>query len=229
MDSKTITMEINELVKNKDKIMFRGAILSASCFLMPNIYIKSFLFSMLVLVLLSYYNNSKKITIKTREKIEQQDVEIIEKLRKECFADIERLKNIFIVEGYNVKKGQNDILDELEEMAFYFCTTENDYIILQQRIMTQTYFVFKNYVFNKHKENRSSNPIFNSSDNSKTSKYLGVLGLTMDVTDFSLVKNAYRNLIKKHHPDVNKSKDALDISSQLNEAYDYLENHLATG
>jgi DnaJ-class molecular chaperone len=48
--------------------------------------------------------------------------------------------------------------------------------------------------------------------------YYGMLGVRPDA-DAAAIRRAYRDLIRRHHPDVNLSSDAADISSTINEAY----------
>ena len=38
-------------------------------------------------------------------------------------------------------------------------------------------------------------------------------------------KKAYRELVKKYHPDLNPSKAAEQLMARINEAYEYLNNH----
>lgn len=53
------------------------------------------------------------------------------------------------------------------------------------------------------------------------SSYFDALGI-MPTKDINMIKEAYRNTIKKYHPDVNKNPDANTITKRANEAYDAL-------
>jgi len=53
--------------------------------------------------------------------------------------------------------------------------------------------------------------------------HLSNLGLTSDCRDMSLIKKAYRNLMKKHHPDINKSMDSAEITKTIVASYKFLE------
>ena len=61
---------------------------------------------------------------------------------------------------------------------------------------------------------------------------LKILGLAQNVTDFEVVKKAYRNMAKKHHPDRfhNESEQekerAHERFTEINTAYEYLEKAL---
>jgi DnaJ-domain-containing protein 1 len=56
---------------------------------------------------------------------------------------------------------------------------------------------------------------------------LNLLGLSYPYDTKSL-RTAYRTMVKKHHPDVNKgTKEAEEMVKQINEAYDFLKNRLA--
>lgn len=51
--------------------------------------------------------------------------------------------------------------------------------------------------------------------------YYELLGISSDASDVE-IKKAYKNQMKKWHPDVNKTDDAVDMSIKLNEAKDTL-------
>lgn len=61
---------------------------------------------------------------------------------------------------------------------------------------------------------------------------LKILGLTQNVTDFDVVKKAYRNMAKKHHPDrfhndsEQEKERAHERFTEINTAYEYLEKAL---
>jgi len=50
-----------------------------------------------------------------------------------------------------------------------------------------------------------------------------ILGVARNATPDE-IKNAYRKLVMKYHPDVNKEKDSTDKMTQINEAYDVLSD-----
>ncbi|PHR46711.1 MAG: hypothetical protein COA32_09520 [Fluviicola sp.] len=58
---------------------------------------------------------------------------------------------------------------------------------------------------------------------------LKILGLTQNITDFDVVKKAYRNMAKKHHPDrfhndsEQEQEKAHERFTEINTAYEYLE------
>ena len=54
--------------------------------------------------------------------------------------------------------------------------------------------------------------------------YYELLGLKRGASQAS-IKNAYRILAKKHHPDKNCSPDAMRIFKDLNKAYEALINN----
>ncbi len=59
-----------------------------------------------------------------------------------------------------------------------------------------------------------------------TADYYGILGLTSDAT-LADVKNAYRKLARRHHPDRNNADPgAIDRFRRVTEAYEYLSAHL---
>ena len=53
--------------------------------------------------------------------------------------------------------------------------------------------------------------------------YYKILGVEKNASDED-VKKAFRDLAKKHHPDVNKSPDAENKFKEINEAYDHIIN-----
>ena len=69
--------------------------------------------------------------------------------------------------------------------------------------------------------------------NDKIAKYYKVLDLPYGA-DFEQVKAAYRKLMRKYHPDLHtqspqKAKAATELSMQVTQAYNELENHLTGG
>ncbi|MGC8647814.1 MAG: DnaJ domain-containing protein [Candidatus Micrarchaeia archaeon] len=57
-------------------------------------------------------------------------------------------------------------------------------------------------------------------------KYFKVLGISPGSSQRE-IKEAYRSMMKRYHPDVNKSKDALIIAEKVNEAYQMLTKQSA--
>ena len=57
----------------------------------------------------------------------------------------------------------------------------------------------------------------------KYKDYYEILGVKKDATEAS-IKSAYRKLARKYHPDVNKSKDAVEKFKDINEAYEVLSD-----
>lgn len=57
----------------------------------------------------------------------------------------------------------------------------------------------------------------------KYQDYYKILGIDRDV-DQDKIKNAYKKMAKKYHPDVNKSKDAEENFKKVNEAYEVLKD-----
>jgi len=53
--------------------------------------------------------------------------------------------------------------------------------------------------------------------------YYKILGINNDA-DYQTIKSAYRNLIKKYHPDVNKSEDASEKFIGIHEAFSILRD-----
>src|SRR3989338_11000572 len=53
--------------------------------------------------------------------------------------------------------------------------------------------------------------------------YYQILGVSKGVTD-AQIKSAYRNLARKHHPDVDKSDGAEKKFKEINEAYQILSD-----
>jgi|ETNmetMinimDraft_2_1059921.scaffolds.fasta_scaffold46170_2 hypothetical protein len=53
--------------------------------------------------------------------------------------------------------------------------------------------------------------------------YYKILGINNDA-DYQTIKSAYRNLIKKYHPDVNKSEDASEKFIETHEAFSILRD-----
>ena len=69
--------------------------------------------------------------------------------------------------------------------------------------------------------------------NDKIAKYYKVLDLPYGA-DFEQVKASYRKLMRKYHPDLHtqspqKAKAATELSMQVTQAYNELENHLIGG
>ncbi len=54
--------------------------------------------------------------------------------------------------------------------------------------------------------------------------YFSALGLK-PTADLAVIRNAYRAIIKKYHPDVNKSLLSEEITREANEAYRFLSNY----
>ncbi|MGI6166137.1 MAG: DnaJ domain-containing protein, partial [Limnochordia bacterium] len=53
--------------------------------------------------------------------------------------------------------------------------------------------------------------------------YYEVLGVGRDATD-NEIKQAFRKLARKYHPDVNKAPEAEEKFKEINEAYQVLSN-----
>jgi len=58
----------------------------------------------------------------------------------------------------------------------------------------------------------------------KEQTHYGILGVTQAATNAEL-KNAYRRLVKKYHPDVSHESDAVARIRYINEAYEVLSEH----
>lgn len=65
------------------------------------------------------------------------------------------------------------------------------------------------------------------SSNSELSIHLRNLGLATDCRDMTLIKKAYRNLMKQHHPDINKSTHSAEITKTIVTSYKFLEKKLS--
>ena len=59
----------------------------------------------------------------------------------------------------------------------------------------------------------------------QTKKALAALDMEWPATE-SQVRKRYKELVKKYHPDVNKSKNAEDIFKRVTEAYQILKEKL---
>lgn len=53
--------------------------------------------------------------------------------------------------------------------------------------------------------------------------FYGLLGLARDC-DESVIKRAYRNMVKRWHPDVSKEPDAAEMMKRINQAYEVLKD-----
>lgn len=59
------------------------------------------------------------------------------------------------------------------------------------------------------------------------SKYLNILGLAENVTDWNIIKSTYRKLVKQYHTDVNQTSSAEELIKGINVAYSELEKQFA--
>ncbi|MEM0202009.1 MAG: DnaJ domain-containing protein [Candidatus Micrarchaeaceae archaeon] len=59
-------------------------------------------------------------------------------------------------------------------------------------------------------------------EDASNGNYFEALGI-LPTKDLKIIKDAYRNIIKRYHPDVSKSPDADAITKRANEAYEHLE------
>lgn len=127
----------------------------------------------------------------------------------ECIQKIYSLLNIVYVDGEITK-------DEIQ-----IITKIADGFSINHRILQQIIDSFDTS-FANHQENTSS-------QNNKKSPY-EILGVSKD-TSFSEIKKAYRELVKKYHPDILTGKGADDEAVQvgtkklqeINEAYESLK------
>lgn len=91
---------------------------------------------------------------------------------------------------------------------------------IQGQIMTQSSYHCRFLCF--HRKFSTSNKNFTVKVNHKKN-YYQVLGVTPKCTD-ARVKQAYYRLSKVYHPDVNKSKEAVEKFHEITEAYEILSN-----
>ena len=60
--------------------------------------------------------------------------------------------------------------------------------------------------------------------NGKELEYFAVLGIA-PTDDQKTIKDAYRGMVKRYHPDISKNPDANAITKRANEAYAFLSKH----
>lgn len=159
-------------------------------------------------------------------------------LRTQCLNKIKYIENLFTINGFSIDIHENFIIESIYETLNVFCVTVETYSFFLKELDLRIEYV-NDFIERRKRwsygDNINESFYRNTSRYSKddtTSKYLGILGLPEDTTDFEKVKTAYRGLMVKYHPDkhnlsgeAEKAK-AHDIAQNLNEAYLELEKIL---
>ena len=157
-------------------------------------------------------------------KVNQVKIEEISKakelynLKVKILASINKMGELMYHNGYKNEK----IMEKKILLEMKVAETNNpfDLIRLHEDIILFILDLEKNDF--KHTDSSSS---YNEKELNNIGEYLKVLGLNNDISDFSAIKKQYRMLVKKYHPDINKTKEAEDYVKALNIAYDELEKH----
>lgn len=182
-----------------------------------------------ILVLMSafiYYFLKKRYKYLVRSIVKKKK----RKLYRLCAEKLNILEALLSRLDYLTRMDRVMILDNLwEELTC--CTTVRDYELLLKRINDNVrYFEDKVYEFERRKSNFKSQYQSDyqprSYDNSVLESFQ-ILGLSPDTDDFQLIKTRYRQLIKKYHPDINKSSNAVEKAQQINQAYKQLKTIFA--
>lgn len=178
-----------------------------------------------ILVLISalvYYCLKKRYKYLVRSIVRRRK----RKLYRLCTEKLNMLEAFLNRLDYLTRMDRLMILNSLwEELTC--CATIRDYELLLKRINNNIYyFEEKVHEFERRKSNFKSQYQSDyqprSYDNSVLESFQ-ILGLSPDTDDFQLIKTRYRQLIKKYHPDINKSSNAVEKAQQINQAYEQLK------
>ncbi|MDX1651530.1 MAG: DnaJ domain-containing protein [Brumimicrobium sp.] len=133
-----------------------------------------------------------------------------------------------------------EVVDFLVDLAFYndyLHPKEKSLIYMAGRILKipegemRSLFEIR-YQRQRERQQQRSSALNAVSQASKKETALKILGITEENPDFATVKKVYRNLAKKHHPDVYvgasnaEKKLAGERFASINKAYEYLEEIL---
>lgn len=169
-------------------------------------------FLLIIVIFLIYMLKKKKLKKKLIEYEESVKAsEMSEIVNAEIFKLIKLMNKIGL---------DKDIIDYTSNNFtenFYKCEKYEDYKKLYNRVF-DTVKKYKNY----SKEFIMKE---NVDINDEIIQSLSVLGLPMGTTNWNIIKNKYRKLLKLIHPDINNSKINEIKTKELNVAYNILKKY----
>lgn len=171
--------------------------------------------------------------IKSKEEERQ-----INDLREKCLEKIADIETLFVANGYSTDVKENYILADIYQTLNQSCVDVRSYKNFLRELDLRLEYILDSMDMRKRWKNEAK---FKESFKQKAevyvninyvAKYLRVLGLPDDTTNFEVVKKAYRRLIKSYHPDKfalaseEEKMKATELSMGINEAYEELEKVL---
>lgn len=225
---------IASLQKKKKVYAGVGFVLFQLVILIQSTTVKVALLSLMGLgVAMIVYLETRIKTIKTKEeKREMND------LREKCLSKIADIEALFVADGYSTDVKENYILADIYQTLNQSCVDVRSYKSFLRELDLRVEYVidfidmrkrWKNEA--KFKENFKQKAEVYVNTN-PVAKYLRVLGLPDDTTNFEAVKKAYRKLIKNYHPDKyalageEEKAKVTELAKNINEAYTELEKLL---
>lgn len=187
-----------------------------------------------VAVFAGFFVSEKTIGRKLRQKVESHNKQMnVVYLRTVCNNKLEQCKALSKQHSIHLKMNGVSVIEQMH-IRYNQCETFEDYTLLKDHL-TGLLFELLNQIEKKGKHSReyahsstkkeTSSHIY-SSPSSLIKQSLKALNLPENTKDFVQVKSAYKAMIKKHHPDINKNGDADNKTVELNLAMEVLKKHL---
>ncbi|PLS19412.1 hypothetical protein CVD28_03075 [Bacillus sp. M6-12] len=207
-------------------LIVSGIAFIPSVFMVDSLILKGFLSLFFLSNFWGFRKSEKLISRKTKQRRETlHNTQKIHSLHETCMKFIQHIEDVLVAKGYSIEKGNNPLIDDIyHELSN--CQTVMDYVLFKNKLEFRMMYVANMPREKAQEKTQSQRAKKSASTSSALSQALYILGLPEGTRDMSVVKHAYKALVKKYHPDLNPSPEAGQKTVQLNLAYEQIQKFL---